>query len=117
MYSLAFLAVISFLLALLITPVVRDTFRRLGLVDRPNDRKLHRHPIPRVGGVAILLAYAAAFGCVLLVHSQADRKIVHGLEFVMRLAPPLSSFSPSALSMTSGGSGPGRSSAARSLRR
>jgi UDP-GlcNAc:undecaprenyl-phosphate GlcNAc-1-phosphate transferase len=87
MYSLAFLAAISFLLSLLITPVVRNTFHRLGIVDHPNDRKPHPHPIPRVGGVAILLAYSAAYGCVLLAHSQADVKIWHGFQFVTRLAP------------------------------
>ena len=87
MYSLVFLAAVSFLLALLITPVVRNTFRRFGLVDHPNDRKPHPHPIPRVGGVAILLAYAAAYGCVLLAHFRADAEIWHGLEFVMHLAP------------------------------
>ena len=87
MYSLAFLAAVSFLLTLLITPVVRNTFRRLGIVDHPNNRKLHRHPIPRVGGIAIVLAYAAAYACVLLLHFHASAKILHGLDFVMRLGP------------------------------
>ena len=87
MYSLAFLGAVSFLLTLLITPFVRNGFRRLGIVDHPNDRKLHRHPIPRVGGVAIVLAYAAAYGCLLLAHFQAGAKILHGLDFVLRLAP------------------------------
>ena len=87
MYSLALLGAVSFLLTLLITPVVRNTFRRLGVVDHPNDRKRHRHPIPRVGGVAILLAYAAAYACVLLVHFRADAKILRGIDFVMRLGP------------------------------
>ena len=87
MYSLAFLAVVSFLFALLLTPFVRNIFRRFGIVDHPNDRKLHRHPIPRVGGVAIVLAYAAAYACLLLAHFQGGVKILHGLRFVMRLGP------------------------------
>ena len=87
MYSLAFLAAVSFLLVLLITPVVRNAYRRLGLVDHPNNRKVHRHPIPRVGGVGIVIAYAAAYGFVLLLHLRAGAKIEHGLEFVLRLAP------------------------------
>jgi UDP-GlcNAc:undecaprenyl-phosphate GlcNAc-1-phosphate transferase len=86
-YSLAFLTAVSFLLVSLITPVVRNTFSRLGFVDHPNDRKLHRHPIPRVGGVAILLAYALAYACLLLAHLRAGVKIWHGLQFVMQLAP------------------------------
>ena len=87
MYSLGFLTAVSFLFALLLTPAVRNTFRRLGIVDYPNDRKLHLHPIPRVGGIAILLAYAAAYACELLFHFRASAKIEHGLELVTRLGP------------------------------
>ena len=87
MYSLAFLTAVSFLFALLLTPLVRNTSRRLGIVDHPNDRKLHRHPIPRVGGVAIILAYAAAYACLLLAHFHAGVEVRHGFRFVMRLGP------------------------------
>lgn len=87
MYSLAFLAAVSFLTALLITPVVRNAFRHLGVVDRPDGRKLHPHPIPRVGGVAIFLSCTLAFGCVLLAHFRADLNILHRLQLVKWLAP------------------------------
>jgi UDP-GlcNAc:undecaprenyl-phosphate GlcNAc-1-phosphate transferase len=87
MYSLAFLAAISFLLTLLITPVVRNTLRRFGILDHPSDRKPHPHAIPRVGGVAILLAYALAYGSILLIHSAASAMLWHGLEFAMRFVP------------------------------
>src|SRR5262245_4852100 len=56
------LAVLATVLSLLLTPLVRDVSLRLGLVDHPDKlRKLHSHPIPRVGGIAIALAYALAF--------------------------------------------------------
>lgn len=49
---------IAFLLALVLGIPVRNTALRLGLVDQPDGvRKLHGHPIPRVGGVAVALAY------------------------------------------------------------
>ena len=60
MMSLAVLAVSALLLALLITPACRILCRRYGWVDHPNPRKLHRDPIPRTGGIAIFLGYAAA---------------------------------------------------------
>jgi UDP-GlcNAc:undecaprenyl-phosphate GlcNAc-1-phosphate transferase len=59
----------AFLFALVITPLVRDVFKRLGVLDHPNGgRKKHSSPIPRVGGIAIALsmlfavAVTAAFG-------------------------------------------------------
>ncbi|MFN7918870.1 MAG: MraY family glycosyltransferase [Bryobacteraceae bacterium] len=56
-------AAIAFFLALLLTPFVRDAARKWGFVDQPDGRrKLHSRPIPRVGGVAIVLAYVASFG-------------------------------------------------------
>ena len=67
MYSIGFVTLVSFLLALVMTPVVRDVFLRLGVVDEADGgRKLHVGRIPRVGGVAIVLAYVGAFGGLML---------------------------------------------------
>ena len=45
------------------TPLVRRMALRLGVVDRPNARKIHVNPIPLLGGVAI---YGSFIGAVLL---------------------------------------------------
>ncbi|MGD8794723.1 MAG: MraY family glycosyltransferase, partial [Anaerolineae bacterium] len=42
------------------TPVVRRLALRLGVIDRPNARKIHLDPIPLLGGVAIYGAFIAA---------------------------------------------------------
>ena len=47
--------------AFLVTPLVRDFARARGWMDRPDGgRKLHLTPVPRLGGVAVLCAFAAA---------------------------------------------------------
>lgn len=52
----------SFGFSVVLTPIFRDIFRSFKVVDRPNeDRKIHVHPIPRVGGIAIAVAYVLAF--------------------------------------------------------
>ena len=38
-----------------LTPLLRRLALRLGMVDRPNARKLHRSPMPLLGGLAIYL--------------------------------------------------------------
>ncbi|MDH3588316.1 MAG: undecaprenyl/decaprenyl-phosphate alpha-N-acetylglucosaminyl 1-phosphate transferase [Gammaproteobacteria bacterium] len=45
--------------ALVLTPLVRDTATRLGTVEEPNTsfRKIHNGSVPRVGGVAIVIAF------------------------------------------------------------
>lgn len=40
---------------MLLVPLVRKIALNLGLVDRPGGRKIHKAPIPRVGGVALYL--------------------------------------------------------------
>lgn len=49
---------LSLLTALLLTPAVRWGSVRAGLVDSPTQtRKVHRAPIPRLGGIAIAVAF------------------------------------------------------------
>lgn len=47
----------AFLIALTLTPIFRDVFRSYNVVDRPGRRKVHAHPIPRIGGIPIAIAY------------------------------------------------------------
>lgn len=49
-------------LTLTLTPPLRELARRRGFVDRPDGRrKLHAEAVPRVGGVAVMAAFAGAF--------------------------------------------------------
>lgn len=40
---------------MLLVPLVRRMALNLGLVDRPGGRKIHKSPVPRVGGIALYL--------------------------------------------------------------
>jgi UDP-GlcNAc:undecaprenyl-phosphate GlcNAc-1-phosphate transferase len=51
----------AFCLALALTPPIRDVARRRGFLDRPDgDRKHHSQPVPRLGGLAVYLAFVLA---------------------------------------------------------
>jgi UDP-GlcNAc:undecaprenyl-phosphate GlcNAc-1-phosphate transferase len=60
MKELLWVAGRAFIVALVLTPIVRDIFHCYGVVDRPGRRKVHDHPIPRVGGISIAVAYSIA---------------------------------------------------------
>ncbi|PWU09318.1 MAG: hypothetical protein C5B51_06440 [Terriglobia bacterium] len=61
-FILLSLGVFAFLSSLILTPVIRDWFLRFGIVDHPDaNRKIHTSPVPRVGGLAILLSYLIAY--------------------------------------------------------
>ena len=60
MLPLLILALSALLLTLALTPACRALCKRVGWVDKPGFRKVHRGPIPRAGGIAIFLGYAVA---------------------------------------------------------
>src|ERR1035437_4096753 len=64
MLPLAILAVSALLFTLSLTPACRALCTRVGWVDKPDLRKLHRAPIPRAGGIAIFLGYAATLALI-----------------------------------------------------
>ena len=44
------------LLSYVLTPFAGRLATRIGAVDYPGPRKIHQHPIPRLGGVAVITA-------------------------------------------------------------
>lgn len=65
------IAAVAFFISLLLTPYVRDFALTRGWVDSPADpRKIHTKPIPRLGGIGIVIAYLAALGFVLVAPYQ-----------------------------------------------
>jgi len=67
-YAAVFLG--SLIVALGVTPVVGWLARLLNIVDQPGTRRIHRRPIPRMGGVAIVVAFVAGALPVLLLDSR-----------------------------------------------
>jgi len=62
MASLIWVGIASFVISLVLTRLLRDGFRRLGILDHPEGkRKIHVAPIPRGGGLAIAIAYVASY--------------------------------------------------------
>src|SRR5574337_734958 len=65
---------LSVLVAAVLTPVVRGVTVRLGLLDHAlTSRKVHGRPIPRLGGVAIVLAFFAPVLGLFLTDSGVGR--------------------------------------------
>src|SRR5688572_12679329 len=58
---LAGVAIVSFVVALLAVRVLLSRFGRFAL-DQPNERSLHERPVPRTGGIAVLLGAAVSLG-------------------------------------------------------
>ena len=67
-----FALAVSMLLSFTLTPLVKRLAYKIGAVDVPKDkRRMHDHPIPRLGGLAIFA------GCVIaiLLFAETDRQL------------------------------------------
>ena len=82
----------SFAITFILTPIVRELNRKIGMVDKPGNRRINTKPIPRGGGLAIvagvalaLAGYVAATGKIPSISSSLAPSI--GLKvFVLGIA-------------------------------
>lgn len=74
----------AFIIALILTPIIRDISRSFNYVDRPGYRKVHAYPMPRVGGIAIAIAYGAS---LVLFHGDTSGFLAGSLHAVWKLIP------------------------------
>ena len=56
----------AFAVSLLMTPSARKISIRLNAIDYPKARGLHKEPIPRMGGIAIVLGFMVTMGVLLI---------------------------------------------------
>lgn len=72
-YVLALL--VSFLIAVCATPLIREVARYRSLLDAPNARSSHRIPVPRLGGLAIFLGTLAG-GALIVREPNRDMVVI-----------------------------------------
>jgi UDP-GlcNAc:undecaprenyl-phosphate/decaprenyl-phosphate GlcNAc-1-phosphate transferase len=52
---------ICFISSLIITPLVKKLAIKIGVTDQPNKRKVHKNPMPLMGGLAIFISFMIGF--------------------------------------------------------
>ncbi|AZR74006.1 undecaprenyl-phosphate alpha-N-acetylglucosaminyl 1-phosphate transferase [Anoxybacter fermentans] len=60
MQSALFAFIIAFLVAYLLTPLIKNLSLITGAVDKPGERRVHIRPVPSLGGIAIYLGVVLA---------------------------------------------------------
>lgn len=60
-HNIIFMAFISFLVSLVLVPIVKKVSIHVGAMDIPNERKVHKKPMPNLGGLAIYLSFLICY--------------------------------------------------------
>ncbi|MDX9867308.1 MAG: hypothetical protein RBT78_05230 [Kiritimatiellia bacterium] len=61
-YAGAFFGALA--VSLVLTPLCREAARKIGMVDMPDARRINKQPVPRGGGLAIIVAFHLVLGAV-----------------------------------------------------
>src|SRR5450432_188609 len=86
MRSAAVAFILSIVCGTILTPLVRRFAHRIGALDHAySSRKIHARPIPRLGGVAIVLAFFAPLVGLLFVHAGVNEMFLAEREKVIGL--------------------------------
>ena len=64
-YAVAFAG--ALFATLVLTPVFRELHRRLGMVDKPDPRRINKVPIPRGGGIAVVIGLYLSYALFIAV--------------------------------------------------
>lgn len=62
-----FVLLLAAVVTYILTPVAASVLHRLGIVDRPNERRVHTNTVPRGGGVAVYLGVVVGLAGIFLI--------------------------------------------------
>lgn len=74
---------VSFVMAILITPLVRRFAFLIGAVDHPNARKVHLRTMPRIGGLAIFIAFLIGYSLLLPTSRYNDAILIGAVVIIL----------------------------------
>ena len=60
-HNVFIIVLITFLTSLILVPIIKKVAIHIGAMDEPNARKIHKVPMPRLGGLAIYLAFLLGY--------------------------------------------------------
>jgi len=81
--------IIAFILAVLtcfvVTPYTMRLAKKVGAVYMPSQRKVHKKPIPRLGGLAIIVGFLVSVSYLLIILNWENVNIYNGQEYILKL--------------------------------
>jgi UDP-N-acetylmuramyl pentapeptide phosphotransferase/UDP-N-acetylglucosamine-1-phosphate transferase len=70
----------ALVVSLILTPLCRELVRKLGMIDQPDARRVHKKPIPRGGGLSVFFAFHLVLGAYIFL-SEAPIGVAFSYSF------------------------------------
>lgn len=83
MREIVILAMLAMIISIVFTPIVRKIAIRINAVDIPKERKIHKEPIPLLGGVVIYTAFIIGVLCKPGIVSKSELGIIIGATIIV----------------------------------
>ena len=77
------IVLVTFVTSLLLVPIIKKVANHVNALDIPNERKVHKTPIPRLGGLAIFLAFLLGYILYGKVSTQMLSVLIGGFIIIL----------------------------------
>ena len=82
-YSIYLILFVTFISTILLVPLAKIIAKHIGAIDYPNERKIHKKPIPRFGGFAVFATFLLGYILFAPVNEQMISILIGGFIIVV----------------------------------
>lgn len=82
-FNVILIIAVTFLISIIMTPIAKIIAKHIGALDEPNSRKVHKVPMPRLGGLAIYVAFIIGYAIFGEVNTQMLSILIGGFILVI----------------------------------
>ncbi len=82
-FSVYNIVIVTFIASLLLVFIVKKIAIKINAMDYPNERKVHKKPIPRLGGLAVFLAFLLGYILYGAISSQMISILIGGFIIIL----------------------------------
>ena len=81
--NIFYIVLITFISSLILVPLIKDVAKHINAMDIPNKRKVHKKPMPRLGGLAIFLSFLIGYMFFAPLTTQMISILIGGILIIL----------------------------------
>lgn len=82
-FNVFLIIAVTFLLSVILTPIIKKVAFHVHALDYPNERKIHKVPMPRLGGLAIYISFIIGYAIFGKVNTQMLSILIGGFILII----------------------------------